>query len=205
MLLFNILQNPIILIGFTTGLLLAITIHESAHAWMAYKLGDPTAKYEGRISLNPLRHLDPIGTIMLLVAGFGWGKPVSVNPYNLKSKWDEVRISLAGPISNLLLAIVLSLFIRFLNLPTLIDVIFLYIIQINLTLMLFNLLPIPPLDGSSILKALTSDEVYETINNLSFPLLIAFLVFMYSTPIVSNFFSQFINNFISIFTGMPIN
>jgi len=133
------------------ALLIAVTVHESAHAWISDKLGDPTARLLGRISLNPLAHLDPIGTLMLIFFRFGWGKPVPFDPFNLRNpKKDSALISLAGPVSNLILASLLSLLLRFTPLIA-ISFILIPIIIININLAIFNLLPIPPLDGSKIL------------------------------------------------------
>lgn len=193
MILFNILQNPILFFGFIIGILTAITFHESAHAWVAYKLGDPTAKSEGRVSLNPLVHLDLFGTLMLLFLGFGWGKPVPVNINNLKSKWDEVKVSLAGVACNFLLAIFFALLLRFIPMTENVQAVFLIIIQINLTLMIFNLLPIPPLDGSSILKAIIPEESYETLQRMSTLLFLVFVIFLYASPIIPNFISNVVN------------
>ena len=142
------------------ALLIAITIHEFAHAWMADRLGDPTARLSGRLTLNPLAHLDPIGTLMILLVRFGWGKPVPFDPFNLRNpRRDSALISLAGPLSNLLLAIILSIFIRLIPLFPLKSYAFIYpfasllipIIFLNVGLAIFNLLPIHPLDGGKIL------------------------------------------------------
>lgn len=195
------MSNPLMFVGFILGILAAITIHETAHAWTAARLGDPTAKFAGRISLNPFVHLDLTGTIFLLIAGFGWGKPVLVNPHNLKSHWDEIKIALAGPISNLLLAIVLAATIRFLPFPTMVIQIIAVIIQINLVLMVFNLLPIPPLDGSSILKAFLPHESYHTLMQLSMPLFIAFIIFSYINPVVFNFIDYIVTNLFNLLVG----
>jgi len=199
MLIFNILSLPEF-IGLILGILLALAVHESAHAITANYLGDPTAKYAGRISLNPFAHLDLLGTVMLFLVGFGWGKPVPINPNNLKSKWDEIKIAFAGPLSNLLLAVILALFINFLPLPDLIKIILFIAMQINLIFMIFNLLPIPPLDGSSILKVLLSEHSYNTLQSLSTPLFLAFLFFLYATPVMRNF----LGNVVSIFTHILI-
>ena len=148
------------------GVLVAITFHEFAHGFVAYKLGDNTAKDEGRLSLNPLDHLDPIGTLMLLFAGFGWGKPVHVNPRNYTRKISmekgEALVSSAGPIMNILLAIIFTLIyfavkkyasIAFMS-STVGGIILLLIFSIistNIGLGVFNLIPLPPLDGSKII------------------------------------------------------
>lgn len=157
---YNPLMFSLTLLATIIGFILAIMIHESAHAYVADQLGDPTARYEGRISLNPLRHIDMIGSIivpgLLLLTGtgfvFGWAKPVPINPYNFRKPIrDRLLVALAGPVSNFLTACVFALVYRLLpggtNLPTL----FISIITINLVLMMFNLIPIPPLDGSAIL------------------------------------------------------
>src|SRR3989344_2874340 len=109
----NLLSNPAELLFIIPTLLAAITVHEFAHAWTADRLGDPTPRLQGRLSLNPLKHLDPLGTLMLLLFRFGWGKPVQFDPFNLKRpRQDGALISLAGPASNLSLALLLSLFVR---------------------------------------------------------------------------------------------
>lgn len=145
------------------AILLALTIHEYAHGWMAMKLGDPTARDAGRLTLNPVAHLDPIGALMLLWGPFGWAKPVPVNgSYFKKPKRDIFLVSAAGPISNVLLAIVLGSIHRLLmvNTPAFINSIphlqqfLLLTILINLGISFFNLLPVPPLDGSKILLSM---------------------------------------------------
>lgn len=172
LLLFVIIQyvaNPSQLIGLllsAPGVLIAITFHEFAHGYAAYKLGDDTAKNQGRLSLNPLDHLDPIGTLMLLVAGFGWGKPVEVNPRNYTRKMSmekgEAIVSAAGPLMNFLVALIFTLIYcaiyKFANMSfmtsTVGGIILLLIsstISINIGLGVFNLIPLPPLDGSKII------------------------------------------------------
>jgi Zn-dependent protease len=136
------------------SLLVAITIHEFSHALVADKLGDPTPRSMGRLSLNPFVHLDPLGTLALFFIRFGWGKPVPIDSYNFKNpRRDEILVSLAGPLSNLIFAIISAILLRFIPFG-----IFLYFIQINLMLGVFNLLPIPPLDGSKIFLNLLSVE-----------------------------------------------
>lgn len=146
------------------GVLIAITFHEYAHALAAVKMGDETPKIQGRLNLNPLSHLDPIGIIMLIFAHIGWGKPVEINPRNFKGKVStsaaEAIVSAAGPIMNFILAIIFSLILAALTrfIPTIwisangvIGLILTDIIMINIGLGVFNLIPLPPLDGSKIL------------------------------------------------------
>ena len=144
-------------------ILLALTFHEFAHAFVANKYGDDTAKRSGRLTLNPLAHLDPLGTIMIFLVHFGWAKPVPVNPYNLRNpKNDMLWISAAGPLSNMLLALISGLLLRLLvstagimpdprSIMGIFVIMVVWSLQINLALAIFNILPIAPLDGSKIL------------------------------------------------------
>ena len=137
---------------------IGLTVHEFSHAYAAYKLGDSTAKEEGRLTLNPLKHIDWLGFFLIIIAGFGWAKPVSFNPNNLKNKHrDEIIISVAGPISNFILAILFFVIARILYSTSYFKTSGLEIINlivtwgiINFSLFIFNLIPIPPLDGSHI-------------------------------------------------------
>jgi Zn-dependent protease len=148
---------------FLPGIILGLTIHEFSHAFIASRCGDTTSKEQGRVSLNPFKHIDILGFMMLLVAGFGWAKPVEFNEKNLRNpKRDVLKIAVAGPFSNALLAAVLSaVFVIFKDLETpdfyrgkyLITELFVYSIYINWGLFIFNLIPIPPLDGSHLLLA----------------------------------------------------
>ncbi len=149
--------NPLELLIIAGPLLLAITFHELAHGWVAWKLGDPTPKLAGRLTLNPLKHLDPIGTLVLvLTQAVGWARPVPVNPMHFRNpRKDMMWVGLAGPGANFLLAFFLAFLYRGLPFKPEIFALMLYIgVQINIGLGIFNLLPVPPLDGSRILAGL---------------------------------------------------
>ena len=151
-------QRLDVMIFLVVALLVAITFHEFAHAWVANRLGDSTAKHLGRLTLNPLVHLDAIGTIMIFLVGFGWGKPVPYNPSRLiRGRFGEVLVAIAGPLSNILLALLFALpgriyLIQHQALPEGQIYTFLAVmVTLNIFLAAFNLIPIPPLDGSKIL------------------------------------------------------
>ena len=156
--------NPLIFFIFLVALLCAIAIHEFAHAYVADRLGDPTPGLQGRLTLNPLAHIDLTGMIFLLFFGFGWGKPVMFDPFNLKNpRKDAAMISLAGPLSNFILALILSIVLRLfilfkLSYLTIIGSFLVAIIDLNIRLGVFNLLPIGPLDGFKIVGGIISQE-----------------------------------------------
>ncbi|PIS15346.1 site-2 protease family protein [Candidatus Shapirobacteria bacterium CG09_land_8_20_14_0_10_38_17] len=188
------------------ALLTAISIHEASHAWIANRLGDPTARLAGRITLNPLSHLDPLGTLMLLLIGFGWGKPVPFDPYNLRHpRRDSALISLSGPASNLILAIIISLLWRLishfspLSYSTLTLVLNPFI-QLNIALGIFNLIPLHPLDGGKILIGLLPQEkaynVEEFLNRYSLIIFILLLLpFFQGYSLLSLIISPLISGF----------
>ncbi len=152
-------------------LILTIPVHEAAHAWAAHKMGDNTAKYQGRLTLDPMKHFDLLGSISLVFLGIGWAKPVPVNPNNFKNRKKGMALSAAaGPISNLILAFISLMIFKiffYLNLanpnnsflPILSDL-FSYMTSINITLAVFNLMPFPPFDGSRILGYFLPDKLY---------------------------------------------
>ena len=201
------------------ALIISIILHEMAHAHAANALGDPTARLQGRLSPNPLVHIDPLGSViipgllMLTNAGilFGWAKPVPYNPYNLTNqKWGEALVALAGPAANVLLALIFSAIIRLSDVFSLADsfiTLSLYIVNINILLALFNMLPIPPLDGSKILAALLPyplsvqyQKFVRMVEQYGIFVMFAFIF------IFINFFSGpffvFVSGVVSILTGI---
>lgn len=143
--------SPFEIVAWIVGFLVALTVHEAAHAAAANYLGDPTAKWAGRVSLNPLRHLDPVGTIFLFFAGFGWGKPVPVNPNNFANqRAGEVLTSLAGPLANFVVALVLAIPHNLLPTGSPAFLFIQIVMFVNIVILVFNLLPIPPLDGGGV-------------------------------------------------------
>ena len=147
-------QTPVLFVFLVAALLIAVTLHEFMHAWTANYFGDPTAKHMGRISLNPVRHLDMFGTLAILLIGIGWGKPVQVNENNFKNpRLGSAVTSLAGPMTNLVVAILFSIPVLFgvVQIDSLPYLFFFLIVRINVLLMILNMLPIPPLDGSKVL------------------------------------------------------
>ena len=179
----------IIIILFQLAILaFAITIHELAHGWVAYRLGDPTAKYSGRLSMNPLAHIDPVGTIMLplmmvmlRLPPIGWAKPVPINFLNLRNpKRDMLWVGIAGPCANFLAAVLLALIIKSLGLrgDSVLAQLLSMGVLLNLILGVFNLIPIPPLDGSRVVMSLLPwryTHIYSRIEPYGFIIIIALL------------------------------
>lgn len=150
--------DPLRILILLPGIILGLTVHEFAHGWTADRLGDPTARYAGRLTFNPLAHIDPIGLLALILAGFGWAKPVPVNPYRLRGNVRQgmVLVSLAGPAANLLLAFACALFLAG-GLGHLVPYgrqLLDAAVWINIVLAVFNLLPVPPLDGAKVLAGI---------------------------------------------------
>jgi Zn-dependent protease len=210
---------------FVIAILIALTVHEAAHALVANWLGDSTAKDEGRLTLNPVAHLDPLGTLMFLLVHFGWGKPVPVDPRNFRHpRRDSALVALAGPVSNLLMA-VLAFFLLLWIAPEMIrgsdalvavqnsalsgfakdvlaDALFL-----NLGLMAFNLLPIAPLDGSKVLQAFIPARMeyeYEKLMNYGPYILLGILILerMFNIPILTGWILFFVNGVLNVLTGI---
>ncbi len=174
-------------------LLFSIIIHEVAHGWVAYRMGDPTAKWSGRLTLNPLKHLDPIGTLMLFLAGFGWARPVPVNFNNISDKRKGlIFVSSAGIVANILFAFVALLFFRLFSTTSsgIAAIIIYYVVQINITLAALNLIPIPPLDGSKILMGIASGRTRYFLARLEpygFFIIIGFLFLGILNPLIGLF------------------
>lgn len=168
----DLLSNPLSFLIYALALVVAITLHEFAHAFVADHLGDPTPRLQGRLTLNPLAHLDPLGTLMLFLVRFGWGKPVQFDPFNLRNpRRDAALISLAGPVSNIIVATFSSIVLRFLpvspiaHLPLGVSFFLVFLtnflqalIVLNVVLAIFNLIPIHPLDGFKIVGGFLSHK-----------------------------------------------
>lgn len=202
----ELFNNPFAFLSWLIGLVIAITIHEFAHAYAADRLGDPTPRVQGRLTLNPLAHLDPLGTLMLLIARFGWGKPVIFDPFNLRNpRRDAAIISLAGPVSNVLLATFLSILLRILlQTPAgfLAYVFIQPVILLNIILAVFNLVPVHPLDGFKIVGGILPPEYAKQWYELEpygmiFLLFLIFPVFGTVAPI-----SQLITPLINLLTAL---
>jgi Zn-dependent protease len=161
-----LLQNPLAFLLIAITLLYSIILHELAHGWVAYQMGDPTAKRLGRLSLNPLKHLEPIGTLMLFLVGFGWAKPVPVNFNLLRNRHGAmIAVAAAGVTANMLVAFTAMLLDRLLA-PSpsgLIGAMLYYVAHINIILAALNLIPLPPLDGSKILMGFASPRVQNAL------------------------------------------
>jgi Zn-dependent protease len=200
-------RDPLAFALVAIPLLFSVIIHEVAHGWVAYRMGDSTAKWSGRLSLNPLKHLDPIGTLMLFLAGFGWAKPVPVNFNNLSDKRKGlIFVSLAGILANILFAFIALLFVRLFSASfSGVNLILVYkvcqsVAYINITLAALNLIPIPPLDGSKILMGIlwqrTPDFLFR-LEPYGFFIIIGFLYLGILDPLIG-FFGWMIGTMIGI-------
>ena len=214
------------------GLIIALSLHEFAHAWMAVKLGDPTPKMQGRLNVNPISHMDPIGTICLLFGGFGWGKPVQINPTNFKRpEKDSAKVALAGPVMNFILAIISAVLYAALIVcavkfggaeitsyglqcntiwETLINVVY-YAMFLNLGLCIFNLLPFPPLDGSKIFRAILKGKAKEFLYSLEkYSMIIIMILFVTHaasyiiSPVMEAIYSYVLVPIISAILGIAL-
>lgn len=196
------------------AIIIGLSFHEFGHAAAAYRLGDPTPKYQGRVTLNPMSHIDPFGFLCLMIAGFGWGVPVQINPGNFKKpRRDELIVASAGVIINFMLAVaaagILKLFytfavnfIAFSYMGHVVQEIFINIIIINLVLMVFNLLPIPPLDGFGIITEifnLRQTRLYYTLYNNGFLILMLLILFNVTDKVLSPIVGLLYTGIIGIF------
>ena len=167
------------------ALLFAITIHEYAHAQCADSMGDPTARYMGRMTFNPMAHLDPLGAILLVVAGFGWAKPVEINPSNFRNRREGIlKVSFAGPAANLFLCFLAAFFMTFLNrFGLLSDGVYRFLLWMqlyNVWFAFFNLIPVPPLDGSKVLDVLLPERWYHLVLQYERYLMLAVVLLAWS-------------------------
>ncbi len=204
-------MEPITVIMLILIIIASVVIHEVAHGYAALWLGDTTAQYAGRLTLNPLKHLDFLGSflipLLLSFSGviFGWAKPVPYNPYNLRNRrWGELLVAIAGPISNILLALIFGVLIRLLmadtgHMTSLVYVALL-IVQTNVVLALFNMIPIAPLDGSKVLFALfpKTESLRNVLDRFGFLFIIFFIFFLWQ------FFAPVIGAVIKLITGISV-
>ena len=199
---------PEVLVLLIPVLLFALVFHEFSHAWVANKLGDPTARYAGRLTLNPMAHLDPIGGLMILFVGFGWAKPVPVDiRYLSNPRVDMMKIAFAGPASNLLLAFIGGTILRVGFVHGTVAMMIMLFTQINIMLAVFNMIPIAPLDGSQIFSGLLIRTNPELVRNLQIygpQILMGAILIGYFTPIspIWWFMGPFVKFFLFLFAGL---
>ena len=199
---------PEVLVILIPVLLFALVFHEFSHAWVANKLGDPTARYAGRLTLNPMAHLDPIGGLMILFVGFGWAKPVPVDiRYLSNPRVDMMKIAFAGPASNLLLAFIGGTILRLNFVHGTMAMMIMFFTQINIMLAVFNMIPIAPLDGSQIFSGLLIRTNPELVRNLQIygpQILMGAILIGYFTPIspIWWFMGPFVKFFLFLFAGL---
>jgi Zn-dependent protease len=185
-----LIEQPLVFVLLSIPLLYSIVLHELAHGWVANRMGDPTAMRLGRLSLNPLKHIDPIGTLLLFVFGFGWAKPVPVDVRNFREpRKGFILVSAAGIVANTILAFFALLALRLISDESSesLNIFLFFLAQVNLTLAAFNLIPIPPLDGSKILMGMVSGPVLQLLLQLErygFIILIVLLYFDVLDPVI---------------------
>jgi len=220
------LAFAVIIVTTIVALLVAITVHEFSHAFSAYRLGDPTAKYLGRLSLNPLRHLDPVGTVMLLLVGFGWGRPVPVNPlaFGRNALRRMAMVAFAGPLSNILVAVLIGQVFqhglmewpyasgaRLLGSPTeaFLAQFLVIILFYNLVLAVFNLIPLAPLDGSRVVLGILPRDMareYARLEPWGPAILFGIIILDWFTGvgILARIIFPAINGLSRLFAGYPV-
>jgi Zn-dependent protease len=193
-------SSPQTALIFLLAIVVAISIHEFAHAWMAYRLGDDTPYHQGRVTLNPMAHLDPLGSLAFLLFHFGWGRPVQYNPNNLSRQTDELLVALAGPASNLLTALglnTLALLVISMETPVFNPQILSTVAGINVLLAAFNMLPIPPLDGSSIVAYFWPE--YRSLLGGQIGLIVLLLVIFFPIPGYGSLLTLLLNPVLTAF------
>jgi len=187
------INNPLEFIGIFVAFLIAITVHEVSHGYTADRLGDPTARVMGRLTLNPFKHLDPVGTLMILFAPFGWAKPVPFDPFNLKNpRRDAALISLAGPAANLITAVLSAILLHIIvsfSFLSLISYLLSFVVILNVNLAIFNLVPIFPLDGFHIIEGLLPEDAarqWHQLESLGFIMILVLVFPLFgSSPVLS--------------------
>ena len=199
---------PEVLLLLVPVLLFSLCFHEFAHAWVAYRLGDPTAKHSGRLTLSPLAHLDPMGSLMILFVGFGWARPVPVDSrYFQNPRTDMMKVAFAGPAANLLLAFVGGTIIRIQFVEGTFILMLVLFTQINIMLAVFNMIPIPPLDGSQIFSGLMIQKNPDLVMKLQMygpQILFGLILIGYFTQLSPIWWvmSPFVNFFLFLFAGI---
>ena len=206
--------EPQIIVLLIPALVFSLSFHEFAHAWMAEKCGDSTAARMGRLTLNPMAHLDMMGSLMILFVGFGWAKPVPVDGRNLRNpRTDMMKVAAAGPVSNLLLAMVAGMVLRFMNgtglLTDSIFILLIYFTRINIALAVFNLIPVAPLDGSQIFSGYlmkTNPQLAWKIQSYGPQVLFGLILFGYFTgfSILWLVMEPFVSFFMLLFAGISM-
>lgn len=185
-------------------IIFSAVIHEFSHGWMANFLGDPTAKYAGRLTLNPLKHIEPMGTVfiplfLLFFTGtfIGWAKPVPYNPYNLSDKkWGSTKVAFAGPGSNFLIALIFAILLRFLPVSESFVIAMSWVVYINIFLGLFNLIPVPPLDGSKLIMDLFPQHSQRFLRMSFMGIFLAIFIAILILPPIAQFVYK-------LFVGVP--
>ncbi len=201
-----LIKDPLAFVILSALLLYSVIFHELAHGWAAYKMGDPTAKWLGRLTLNPVKHLDVIGTLMLLIFGFGWAKPVPINLGNIpgnKRRKALILVSAAGITANIICAFIALLLLRLISPEPsgMVEQVLFLLARINIILAAFNLIPIPPLDGSKILMGFAPESIKKILDQIEpfgFFIVIGLLYLGFLDPVI-NFFQYIIVRFISVF------
>ena len=206
----NSVNDFIVFVVYLVVFVIAITVHEFSHAVAAYKLGDDTAKRMGRITLNPLKSFDLVGTLMILFVGIGWAKPVMINPYNFQNmKRDMALSAAAGPASNFIMSILAALILNFGSsllgasfMGSLLSLFLIYLVFLNIMFGLFNLLPIPPLDGSKIIGGFMPDDMYFKWTQLEKRGFVFILIFFGVNYLCSSYLKV---SLISVIIGKPLD